>query len=48
MDVWFVKPSADCCCGNRVFKIDTEFCCHLCCCTVILESLLQCVAITFT
>ena len=29
-EVGFVKLSSECYCGNRVFKINTEFCCHLC------------------
>jgi len=29
VDVEFPKLPLDCFCGNRVFKINTEFCCHL-------------------
>jgi hypothetical protein len=28
LNLWF---SLHCFCGKRVFKINTEFCCHLCC-----------------
>jgi hypothetical protein len=31
MGVGPVKLSSDCFCANRVFKMNTEFCCHLCC-----------------
>ena len=31
MDVGCVKLLLDCFCGNRVFKMNTEFNCHLCC-----------------
>jgi len=29
--VGFVKIASDNFCGNRVFRMGTEFCCHLCC-----------------
>jgi len=31
VDVGSVKLSSDSFCANRVFKMNTEFCCHLCC-----------------
>ena len=31
MDIGYVKLLSDCFCGNRVFKMNTEFYCHLCC-----------------
>ena len=31
VDIGFVKLLSDCFRGNRVFKMNTEFCCHLCC-----------------
>ena len=30
-DVGFVQPLSHCFCGKRVFRINIEFCCHLCC-----------------
>ena len=27
----FVKLSSECFCGNRIYKMNIEFCCHLCC-----------------
>ena len=31
MDVGFVQLLLDCFCGNRIFKTNHEFSCHLCC-----------------
>ena len=31
VDIGFVKLLSNCFCGNRVFKMNTELCCHLCC-----------------
>ena len=31
VDAGFVKLLSDCFCGNSVFKMNIEFCCHLCC-----------------
>jgi hypothetical protein len=31
VDVGFVKLTSDSFCGNRVFKMNIQFCCHLCC-----------------
>jgi hypothetical protein len=28
-DLWKLPP--ECFCGNRVYKMEIEFCCHLCC-----------------
>jgi hypothetical protein len=30
VDVGFVKLTSDSFCGSRVFKINIQFCCHLC------------------
>jgi len=30
-DVGFVQLLSHCFCGNRVFRMNTQFCCHLCC-----------------
>ena len=49
LDVGFVTLSSDFFCGNRVFKMNNEFCCHLCCGTMIVkQNPLQCAAIPFT
>jgi len=31
VDIGYVKLLSDCFCGNRVFKMNTEFYCHFCC-----------------
>jgi hypothetical protein len=31
VDAGFVKLTSDRFCGNRVFKMNIQFCCHLCC-----------------
>jgi hypothetical protein len=31
VNVGFVKLSSDCLYGNRVFTMNIEFCCHVCC-----------------
>jgi hypothetical protein len=40
-DVEFVKLTSDGFCGNRVFRMNIQFCCHLCCSSfVIFETIL--------
>jgi hypothetical protein len=31
VDIGFVKLSSDCLYGNKVFKLNIEFCCHFFC-----------------
>jgi len=41
VDVGFAKLSSDCFCGIRVFKMNIEFCCYLCCSSsMILDTIL--------
>jgi hypothetical protein len=49
VDVGFVKLTSDSFCGNRVYKMNIELCCHLCCssCVIFWNRSSQCMTVSF-